>query len=97
MVMLNNHNCDFIHENYKSDFGLSWYQESQVTSVGMEVLHPLNCWYLPTEPHRLTSQKTVVWLNMFSALYLLSLLQLSDKLWDLLPHWSRLQENDFGC
>lgn len=62
MVMFNNLNWDFIHENNKSDFRLLWYQVSQVTSAGMEAPYPLKCWYLPTEPHRLISQKTVVWL-----------------------------------
>ena len=28
----------------------------------MEALYPLKCWYLRTEPHRLISQKTEVWL-----------------------------------
>jgi len=70
MVMLHNLNWDFIHENYTSDFRLLWYQISQVTTAGMEALYPLKCWYLRTEPHRLLSQKTEVWLLTCFQLYI---------------------------
>lgn len=68
--MLNNLNWDFIHENHKSDFRLLWYQISQLTTAGMEAPHPRKCWYLPIEPHRLISQKTVVWLLTCFQLYI---------------------------
>ena len=68
LVMLNNLNWDFIHENHKSDFRILWYQVSQVISAGMEgtsseMLVP-SYWTTQT-----ISQKTVVWLLTCFQLY----------------------------